>query len=114
MDGDRYEKYIQAVLEKVPEAECWTESLFESFRQFEEEYYIPPSDAVRSVIRFAKKLIEPQEREALPCDEEPENMAHKKDIIEWIMSRLEGVPDDATMHVNIALSYEKDGAWYDV
>ena len=63
MDGDRYEKHIQAVLEKVPEAECWAESLFESFRQFEEEYFIPPQDAVRTVIRLAKKLIENEDEE---------------------------------------------------
>ena len=63
MDGDRYEKYIQSVLEKVPEAECWAESLSESFRQFEEKYYIPPQDAIRSVIRLAKKLIENEDEE---------------------------------------------------
>ena len=55
---DKYQEYVKAVLEEVPEAESWSESLFEKFRQFEEEYYIPPRDAVRTVIRFAKELLQ--------------------------------------------------------
>lgn len=117
MEGDRYEKYILAVLEEVPEAECWAESLFDSFRQYEEEFLIPPRDAVRSVIRLAKKLIEPPNSGRHQDDAvEPDWIdKHSKEwIMDWFMQRMDSVPEGARMDVKIALSYEKDGAWYDV
>lgn len=143
MDRDRYEKYIQAVLEEVPEAEA--ETLFESFRRFEEEYYIPPRDAIRTVIRTAKALtdeepkkfkdlvegkdyilLDGEEMESLLREEregrlqddavEPEwdDTKRKEEIIKWFMERMENVPYGSYMDVKIALSYEKDGVFYDV
>lgn len=118
MNDDRYEKYIQAVLKEVPAAECWAETIEAEFRRYEVEFYIPPQDAVRNVIRIAKKLIEPVPVGRHRDDEveEPDwnDSQTKEQICEWFMQRIDSVPRGARMEVKIALSYEKDGLWYDV
>ena len=48
--------------------------------------------------------------------EEPDwdDTKRKEEIIKWFMERMENVPDGTYMDVKIALSYEKDGVFYDV
>jgi hypothetical protein len=59
------------------------------------------------------------EREGRPIDETPvepdwDDTKRKEEIIKWFMERMENVPDGTYMDVKIALSYEKDGVFYDV
>ena len=59
------------------------------------------------------------EREGRPIDETPvepdwDDTKRKEEIIKWFMERMENVPDGSYMDVKIALSYEKDGVFYDV
>ena len=59
------------------------------------------------------------EREGRPIDETPvepdwDDTKRKEESIKWFMERMENVPDGTYMDVKIALSYEKDGVFYDV
>ena len=49
MSDDKYESHIKAVLSECPEAE--TDEIRAAFIKYEEEFYIPPQDALRSIIR---------------------------------------------------------------
>ena len=49
MSDDKYESHIKAVLSECPEAE--TDEIRAAFVKYEEEFYIPPQDALRSIIR---------------------------------------------------------------
>jgi hypothetical protein len=59
------------------------------------------------------------EREGRHQDDNPvepdwDDTKRKEEIIKWFMERMENVPDGSYMDVKIALSYEKDGVFYDV
>ena len=49
MSDDKYESHIKAVLSACPEAN--TDDIKAAFIKYEEEFYIPPQDALRSIIR---------------------------------------------------------------
>lgn len=49
MSDDKYADYIAAVTKECPDAT--PDDIAEAFRKYEEEFYIPPQDAMRSVIR---------------------------------------------------------------
>ena len=49
MSDDKYESHIKAVLSECPEAD--TDEVKAAFVKYEEEFYIPPQDALRSIIR---------------------------------------------------------------
>lgn len=49
MAEEKYADYVQAVLKECPDADA-TE-VAEAFAKYEEEFYIPPQDAMRSVLR---------------------------------------------------------------
>ena len=49
MSDDKYESHIKAVLSECPEAN--TDEIRAAFVKYEEEFYIPPQDALRSIIR---------------------------------------------------------------
>ena len=49
LSDDKYESHIKAVLSECPEAE--TDEIRAAFIKYEEEFYIPPQDALRSIIR---------------------------------------------------------------
>lgn len=49
MSDDKYESHIKAVLSECPEAN--TDDIKAAFIKYEEEFYIPPQDALRSIIR---------------------------------------------------------------
>ena len=49
MSNDKYADYIAAVTKECPDAT--PDDIAEAFRKYEEEFYIPPQDAMRSVIR---------------------------------------------------------------
>ena len=49
MADEKYADYIQAVLKECPDAN--PTDVAEAFAKYEEEFYIPPQDAMRSVLR---------------------------------------------------------------
>ena len=49
MSDDKYETHIKAVLSECPQAD--TDEVKAAFIKYEEEFYIPPQDALRSIIR---------------------------------------------------------------
>lgn len=49
-----------------------------------------------------------------PVEPDWDDTKRKEEIIKWFMERMENVPDESYMDVKIALSYEKDGVFYDV
>ena len=49
MSDDKYESHIKAVLTECPDAD--TDEVKAAFIKYEEEFYIPPQDALRSIIR---------------------------------------------------------------
>ena len=49
MAEEKYADYVQAVLKECPDADATEVS--EAFAKYEEEFYIPPQDAMRSVLR---------------------------------------------------------------
>ena len=49
MSEEKYADYIQAVLKECPDAS--PSEVAEAFAKYEEEFYIPPQDAMRSVLR---------------------------------------------------------------
>ena len=53
MSEEKYADYIQAVLKECPDAN--PSEVAEAFAKYEEEFYIPPQDAMRSVLRRFQK-----------------------------------------------------------
>ncbi|DAC60445.1 MAG TPA: hypothetical protein HA354_00315 [Candidatus Poseidoniaceae archaeon] len=49
MSDDKYESHIKAVLSECPDAD--TDEIKAAFIKYEQEFYIPPQDALRSIIR---------------------------------------------------------------
>lgn len=49
MSDDKYESHIKAVLSECPDANV--DEVKASFKKYEEEFYIPPQDALRSIVR---------------------------------------------------------------
>ncbi len=49
MSNEKYSDYIEAVLKECPDADA--DEIAEAFTKYEEEFYIPPQDAMRSVLR---------------------------------------------------------------
>ena len=49
LSDDKYESHIKAVLSECPDAD--TDEVKAAFIKYEEEFYIPPQDALRSIIR---------------------------------------------------------------
>jgi len=49
MSDSKYSDYIDAVLKEIPEASA--DEIHAAFEKYENEFYIPPQDALRSVLR---------------------------------------------------------------
>jgi len=49
LSDDKYESHIKAVLSECPDAD--TDEIKAAFIKYEQEFYIPPQDALRSIIR---------------------------------------------------------------
>ena len=59
MSGDdRYEDHISAVLQECPSVD--RDALRSAFQKYEEEFFIPPQDAIRSIIRRFKSETDAQ------------------------------------------------------
>jgi len=57
MAEDKYADYVEAILKECPEADA--AQISEAFAKYEEEFYIPPQDAMRSVLRRFKSGTSP-------------------------------------------------------
>ena len=57
MSEAKYADYVEAVLKECPEANA--EEVAEAFAKYETEFYIPPQDAMRSVLRRFKSVPSP-------------------------------------------------------
>ena len=52
MSEEKYADYVQAVIKECPDAE--PAEVASAFAKYEDEFYIPPQDAMRSVLRRFK------------------------------------------------------------
>ena len=57
MADGKYADYIEAILKECPDAD--ESEVAEAFAKYEEEFYIPPQDAMRSVLRRFKSGTSP-------------------------------------------------------
>lgn len=57
MSDEKYETHIKAVLSECPDAD--KDEIREAFEKYESEFYIPPQDALRSIIRRFKGDMAP-------------------------------------------------------
>jgi ssDNA-binding replication factor A large subunit len=57
MTDDKYADYVAAILKECPDADA--NEVAEAFAKYEEEFYIPPQDAMRSVLRRFKSGTSP-------------------------------------------------------
>ena len=57
MSNEKYADYIEAVLKECPDADAG--EIADAFSKYEEEFYIPPQDAMRSVLRRFKSGTAP-------------------------------------------------------
>ena len=57
MSDEKYETHIKAVLSECPDAD--KDEIREAFEKYENEFYIPPQDALRSIIRRFKGDMAP-------------------------------------------------------
>jgi len=57
MSEEKYETHIKAVLSECPNAD--KNEIREAFEKYESEFYIPPQDALRSIIRRFKGEMAP-------------------------------------------------------
>ena len=55
---DRYEDHISAVLQECPGVD--RDEIRSAFQKYEEEFFIPPQDAIRSIIRRFKSETDAQ------------------------------------------------------
>ena len=57
MSEEKYADYIEAVIKECPDAT--PAEVAEAFAKYEQEFYIPPQDAMRSVLRRFKSGTTP-------------------------------------------------------
>ena len=57
MSEEKYEDHINAVLSECPNAD--RKEVGEAFAKYESEFYIPPQDALRSIVRRFKGDMSP-------------------------------------------------------
>ena len=57
MAEGKYADYVEAILKECPDADAG--EVADAFAKYEEEFYIPPQDAMRSVLRRFKSGISP-------------------------------------------------------
>ena len=69
MSENKYEQHINAVLSECPDAD--SEEIKAAFEKYETEFYIPPQDALRSIIRRFKGEITPQASTGSNTNHEP-------------------------------------------
>jgi len=69
MSENKYDDHINAVLSECPNAD--REEVREAFAKYESEFYIPPQDALRSIIRRFKGDIAPSSEASSSSNQKP-------------------------------------------
>jgi len=75
MSEDKYEDHINAVLSECPSAD--REEVREAFAKYESEFYIPPQDALRSIIRRFKGDIAPSSTTSTGSSSQKQSVSKK-------------------------------------
>jgi len=75
MSEDKYEDHINAVLSECPSAD--REEVREAFAKYESEFYIPPQDALRSIIRRFKGDIAPSSTTSTSSSSQKQSVSKK-------------------------------------
>lgn len=92
MSDDKYESHIKAVLSECPDANV--DEVKASFKKYEEEFYIPPQDALRSIVRRFQG--EQQITTPSKTNNQPRNTKKVKSL-----SELSGTDRDVEIEVEI-------------
>ena len=69
MSEEKYEDHINAVLSECPNAD--RKEVAEAFAKYESEFYIPPQDALRSIVRRFKGDMAPSTTTSSSSNEKP-------------------------------------------
>tara|TARA_B100000767_G_scaffold79791_1_gene76498 strand:- start:17409 stop:19097 length:1689 start_codon:yes stop_codon:yes gene_type:complete len=93
MSDDKYETHIKAVLSECPDADI--EEVKASFKKYEEEFYIPPQDALRSIVRRFQGEKQPTSQ-SNNTNNQPRNTKKVKSL-----SELSGADKDVEIEVEI-------------
>lgn len=93
MSDDKYESHIKAVLSECPDADI--EEVKASFKKYEEEFYIPPQDALRSIVRRFQGEKQPTSQ-SNNTNNQPRNTKKVKSL-----SELSGADKDVEIEVEI-------------
>ena len=93
MSDDKYESHIKAVLSECPDADI--EEVKASFKKYEEEFYIPPQDALRSIVRRFQGEKQPTSQ-SNNTNNQPRNTKKVKSL-----SELSGADRDVEIEVEI-------------
>ena len=62
MSEEKYADYVEAVQKECPDADA--KEIAEAFAKYEQEFYIPPQDAMRSCFAVSKAALHPPQVEA--------------------------------------------------
>ncbi|DAC28801.1 MAG TPA: hypothetical protein D7H99_01495 [Candidatus Poseidoniales archaeon] len=92
MSDDKYESHVKAVLSECPDANV--DEVKASFKKYEEEFYIPPQDALRSIVRRFQG--EQQTTTPSKTNNQPRNTKKVKSL-----SELSGTDRDVEIEVEI-------------
>ena len=92
MSDDKYESHVKAVLSECPDANV--DDVKASFKKYEEEFYIPPQDALRSIVRRFQG--EQQTTSPDRANNQPRNTKKVKSL-----SELSGNDKDVEIEVEI-------------
>ena len=92
MSIDKYESHIKAVLSECPDAN--TDEIKAAFIKYEEEFYIPPQDALRSIIRRFQGDATP--KSSLSSNQQPKQTKKVS-----ALSELSGTDRDIEIEVEV-------------
>ena len=93
-DEDRYNDHIAAVLQECPGVD--REAVKSAFQKYEEEFFIPPQDAIRSIVRRFKS-----ESDATPATKKSSGQSNRPTKKVNRLSELKADDRDIEIEVEI-------------
>ncbi|MEK9730458.1 MAG: hypothetical protein VW230_01720 [Candidatus Poseidoniales archaeon] len=91
MSDSKYSDYIDAVLKEIPDAS--PDEIHSAFEKYENEFYIPPQDALRSVLRKFQSETD------TPSKSKPIQQRQTKKVVQF--NELKG--DDKDVEIEVAV-----------
>ena len=76
--SEKYETHVNAILAECPDAD--PKDIAEAFAKYETEFYIPPQDAMRSILRRFKGSSQSQQPAALLKAAHPPREIRRKSV----------------------------------